>query len=100
MKAGSARVRLSATDLSNHLLCRHLTALDLAVATGARPASNWRSPDAWVLQQLGLMHETAYVTDLRAQGFSTVTLRDVMDEPGVLAATADAMKSGVDIIIQ
>lgn len=100
MKAGSASVRLSATDLSNHLLCRHLTALDLAVATGGRPAPNWHSPDAWVLQQLGLLHETAYMAHLSAQGFSTVNLREVMDECRVLAATADAMKSGVDIIIQ
>jgi uncharacterized protein len=46
------------------------------------------------------MHETAYVADLSAQGFSTVNLRDVMDERRVLAATADAMKNGVDIIIQ
>src|ERR1041385_3610549 len=100
MKAGSASVRLSATDLSNHLLCRHLTALDLAVATGARPAPNWHSPDAWVLQQLGLMHESAYVAYLSAQGFSTVNLRELMDERRLLAATADAMRSGVDIIIQ
>src|SRR6204780_4974515 len=32
MKASSGVFRLSASDLSNHLACRHLTSLDLAVA--------------------------------------------------------------------
>lgn len=100
MKAGSASVRLSATDLSNHLVCRHLTALDLAVAIGSRSAPNWHSPDAWVLQQLGLAHESAYVAHLQGLGLSAVNLRDVMEETRALACTADAMKSGVDVIIQ
>src|SRR5262245_57838739 len=100
MKAGSAGVRLSATDLSNHLLCHHLTALDHAAAIGARSAPSWHSPDAWVLQQLGLAHERAYVDHLRAQGFSASNLREIVDENKALADTTVAMKSGVELIIQ
>ena len=67
MKAGSGFVRLSASDLSNHLPCHHLTSLDLAVAIGARPAPAWRSPDAEVLQGRGMAHEDAYLKHLEAQ---------------------------------
>jgi len=35
MKATAGILRLSASDLSNHLACNHLTTLDLAVATGS-----------------------------------------------------------------
>ena len=36
MKMSAASIRLSASDLSNHLACRHLTVLDLNVAAGGR----------------------------------------------------------------
>jgi hypothetical protein len=54
MKAISGSIRLSASDLSNHLACHHLTSLDLAVAIGARPAPAWHSPDAEVLRERGM----------------------------------------------
>ena len=70
MKVEGGAIRLSASDLSNHLVCRHLTALDLDVATGARAAATWNSPDAWVLQQRGMEHENAYLEDLKVKGVS------------------------------
>ena len=45
MKKSLTGIRLSASDLSNHLACRHLTALDIHVATGSRSAPAWNSPD-------------------------------------------------------
>ena len=48
MKKVEASIRLSASDLSNHLACRHLTALDLNVADGGRPAPAWNSPDTQI----------------------------------------------------
>ena len=59
MKAISGEIRLSASDLSNHLACHHLTSLDLAVSFGARSAPAWHSPDAEVLQERGMVHENA-----------------------------------------
>ena len=75
MKASSGDFLLSASDLSNHLACRHLTSLDFGVAVGERSAPEWRSPDLWVLQKRGLEHENAYVAYLAAQGLSVVDLR-------------------------
>src|ERR1700722_19283641 len=75
MKASSGDFVLSASDLSNHLACRHLTSLDFGVAVGERSAPAWRSPDLWVLQKRGLEHENAYLAYLAAQGLSVVDLR-------------------------
>ena len=55
-KAVTGNIRLSATDLSNHLACHHLTSLDLAVL-----APTWHSPDAQVFQERGTAHGNAYL---------------------------------------
>lgn len=99
MKAASGVFRLSASDLSNHLACRHLTSLDFAVAVGARPAPTWHSPDLWVLQKRGLEHESGYVSHLVAQGLSVVDLRDGSEEEAS-REVATAMEKGVDVIVQ
>ncbi len=100
MKAAAGFVRLSASDLSNHLACHHLTSLDLAVALGARPAPSWRSPDAEVLQERGMAHENAYLAHLEAQGVSVLYLRDIESPERALAETRAAMESGVEAIAQ
>ena len=100
MKSTSAGIRLSASDLSNHLACRHLTALDLAVVAGQRPAPTWNSPDAWVLQQRGIAHENAYIQDLESQGLSIVNLREVENSEQAVADTIAAMQSGPDVVVQ
>ena len=68
MKTSSGSFRLSASDLSNHLACRHLTSLDFDVAIGDKSAPTWHSPDLWVLQKRGLEHETAYIAYLACPG--------------------------------
>ena len=100
MKAGSGFVRLSASDLSNHLACHHLTSLDLAVSLGARLAPSWRSPDAEVLRERGMAHENAYLAHLEAQGVSVLNLRNLDDPERAVAETRDAMVSGVEAIAQ
>ena len=84
MKANAGAIRLSASDLSNHLACGHLTVLDFTVATGQRTAPKWHSPDAWVLQQRGMEHEKAYPSHLEAKGISITDLREIDND-----ATAD-----------
>jgi uncharacterized protein len=96
-------LRLSASDLSHFLSCRHLTALDLAVAhrTRERPYR----PDDPLLQLLfdrGIAHEKAYVETLRREG------RDVLDLNGIprnqpdeaIARTLTAIRAGADVIVQ
>ncbi len=50
MKVISQQLRLSATDLSNHLACHHLSVLDLSVAKGARKSPEWKSPDLEIIR--------------------------------------------------
>jgi uncharacterized protein len=99
MKASSGVFRLSASDLSNHLACRHLTTLDYSVAIVARPAPKWHSPDLWVLQKRGLEHESAYVSYLAAQGLAVIDLRSTAEEEAGREVTT-AMEKGVDVIVQ
>ena len=92
-------ITLSATDLANHLSCRHLTTLDYRLAKGELTEPSWENPHLVVLQQRGLEHETAYVETLRAKGLSIV---DLSEEPEGKAreATCNAIKSGVQAIVQ
>jgi predicted RecB family nuclease len=100
MKATAESVRLSASDLSNHLACNHLTTLDLAVANGSCSAPEWNSPDAWVLQQRGLEHENAYIQHLKSQGLSVVNFRELGDDASAFEKTNAALKAGADVIVQ
>jgi predicted RecB family nuclease len=100
MKNNTIGIRLSASDLSNHLACRHLTVLDFDVAVGVRPAPAWNSPDAQILRERGIAHENAYVEYLKSSGLAVVTFRDVANDEQVVAETLLAMQAGSDVIVQ
>src|SRR5690606_33831569 len=100
MKLSGTTIRLSPSDLSNHLACRHLTTLDLQAALGLirRPVSDPRFLE--VLQARGLEHERAFVDDLRARGLRIVDLSKTrLDDDGT-ARTREAMAAGADAIVQ
>jgi len=90
---------LSATDLANHLACRHLTALDRAVAEGRTQPPAWRDPALDLLRERGLAHERAYVEHLRAEGLDVVGLRELEGDDAV-ERTAAAMREGAGVIVQ
>src|SRR5215472_1783173 len=100
MKKSAASIRLSATDLSNHLSCRHLTGLDLRVANGELSAPAWNSPDAQILRERGIAHENAYVEHLRTRGLTVASFRDSGSDEHAVAETLLTMRAGVDIIVQ
>jgi predicted RecB family nuclease len=100
MKKSGTSIRLSASDLSNHLACRHLTALDINVAMGSRTAPAWNSPDAQILQERGIAHEEAYVKHLKSTGLAVVSFRTSGSDENLVAETLLAMRGGVDVIVQ
>jgi predicted RecB family nuclease len=100
MKVLSDLIRLAATDLSNHLACRHVTGLDLSVASGHRTAPEWRAPDLAVIQELGARHEAAYLAFLRDKNLPVVDLRASETEEQALRETISCMERGVDVIAQ
>lgn len=100
MKLISKQIRLSASDISNHLSCRHLTNLELSVARGERRAPEWRDPDLAVRAELGLRHEAAYLAHLAKNGLEILNLAKADDETRAVEETLQAMKRGVEVIAQ
>jgi predicted RecB family nuclease len=100
MRYDTDGARLSATDLSNHLACHHLTSLDLSVARGQRNPPEWAAPDRAVIQELGLRHEAAYVRHLQDAGLAVEDLRGIKDEQEAIRQTLACMERGVEVIAQ
>ena len=102
MRVTEKLVRLSATDLSNHLACRHLTTLDLQVAHGKRPAPKITAPDLKVIQELGLRHEKRYLAHLSDQGFTVENLSHIphKEEERLMEETLALMELGAKVIAQ
>ncbi len=61
MKFTNTKFTLSATDLANHLSCKHLTQLNRALAKGKIAPPAWHDPDRDRLRELGMAHENAFV---------------------------------------
>src|SRR2546425_9738117 len=100
MHLSDTELLLSATDLSNFLSCRHLTALEMAAALGKRRRPHWDDPLLEILFERGLAHERAYVASLQAAGRTIVDLADVKERDAAIAQTLDAMRAGADVIVQ
>src|SRR5260370_33075114 len=102
MRILGRQIRLSASDLSNHLACRHLTTLELQVARGERKAPDLAAPDLKVIQELGLRHEKAYLAHLATQGLIVENLGhiDHKEEERLLAETLALMERGAEVIAQ
>lgn len=100
MKIQDGTIRLTATDLSNHLVCEHLTALNRREVHGIEVAPEFRAPDLVVLQQRGLEHEQAFVTHLQAQGLSVFSLDANTGDGEAVAITRRAIAVGMDVIVQ
>ncbi|HEX5047884.1 MAG TPA: TM0106 family RecB-like putative nuclease [Gammaproteobacteria bacterium] len=90
-------LRLSATDLANHLGCEHLSRLNLALAEGRAQKPKWRDPVADLLAERGEAHELAYLARLRdEQGLGVVQI----PQDGGAEATKAAMSAGAPVIYQ
>ena len=96
----AGRIALSASDLANHLACRHLTNLNLALAEGKIKAPRRTDTDDEIEELIakGERHERAYIEHLQA---ASPGVRVV--ELGWETSTADAeraMREGADVIAQ
>lgn len=99
MRSKAEFFRLSASDISNHLACKHLTELNRAVAEGRLEAPKWRDPMLAILHKRGLVHEEEYVEHLRASGLQVV--QPAEGSIGLSTQrTLAAMHIGADVIFQ
>ena len=91
---------LSATDLANHLACRHLTFLNLAAASGRLKPPIFHDDRLEALRQRGFQHESAYLDHLRSQGREVLELRDLGLGSKAVEQTLAAMRAGSEVIAQ
>ena len=102
MKLVSGLIRLSATDLSNHLACRHVTTLDLRVLHGEKTAPDWAAPDLVVIRERGERHEAAYLAHLQQrEKLKVINLKHLgTNEKEILKETIKLMEQGAEVIAQ
>lgn len=98
MRKSNHQIIFSASDLSNHIHCKHLTNLNYDVLKNLKkkPYSNNRALD--VLRERGIDFENSYLSDLEIEGFTIVKIEQ--DEPNAKQKTIDAMLKGADYIYQ
>jgi predicted RecB family nuclease len=100
MRIDGRTINLSASDLVGHLNCRHLTALDIAVAKGALAKPSVWDPVLELLAERGAQHERSYIEHLRASGLQIIVIEGIGMDPSSLAHTRTAMRAGAAIIVQ
>ena len=93
-------IRLSASDLVNHLACPHLTELNHEVAAGLRAAPGDWDPTLELLWERGLAHEQAYIRHLKEAGAQVTYIDGVGLDAATVAATLKAMQAGDEMIVQ
>jgi len=87
-----------ATDLTNFLGCRHLTALERLAAHGLAKRPFFDDPMLDILRERGLEHERAYVQALDQSGKRVVEINKA--NPSAFDETLSAMREGADVIVQ
>ncbi len=92
--------RLSAGDLVGYLNCHYLTALDRAVAEGARAKPRVWDPLLEILWERGSIHEQNYVDHLTNAGLTVVRIDGVDVTDAAVGETLAAMKDGAEVIVQ
>jgi predicted RecB family nuclease len=93
-------IRFSASDLVGHLDCRHLTALDGAVARGSLDKPRIWDPVLQTLVERGLVHERQYVEHLKQLGINVVEIQGGGINSTQAQQTLEALRSGADVVVQ
>jgi predicted RecB family nuclease len=100
MQKQNSVLLLSASDLVGHLHCRHLTGLDVEVASGRLAKPDYWDPFQEILQERGRRHEEGYIRHLKASGRAVTAVEGVGVHESTLAKTRAAMETGAEAIVQ
>jgi uncharacterized protein len=98
MKLYNNTLHLSASDLSSHIACTHLSQLKLKVAKGELTAPAYYAAELDALRQKGEEMERNFLDSLKAEGKRVVEIARDDREAG--EKTLLAMREGVDVIYQ
>jgi uncharacterized protein len=97
----SGSLLLSPSDLSGHLACEHLTALELQVVRGELERPRRENAQAELIRRKGEEHEAAFLAELRSQGREVVDVG--LGDDGFAAAAArteELLRAGVEVVYQ
>src|SRR5438105_14154715 len=104
MQSIDGEIVLSASDLTGHLACEHLTQLELAAARGLVPRPHRHDPELEVVSARGIEHEHGYLERLRREGREMVEIvGDHSCLAGLRQAAADteaALRAGAELVYQ
>jgi predicted RecB family nuclease len=103
--ADDGTLRLSPTDLANHLACAHLTQLELRVQRVELARPHVDDPYGQIILRKGNEHEAAYLDRLEADGLRIARMLtyddDGFDDAEARRATEEAVRSAeADVIYQ
>jgi len=100
MKITQGTIYLSASDLSAHISCKHVTWLNLQLAQKKIPSPPvYENPSLEALQQRGEEFEKKYIEKLKQEGKRIAEISKGNTEKA-LDETVEAMRAGVDVIYQ
>ena len=107
MRHANGQLSFSATDLSRHLTCSHLTSLRRAVAFGELELPPpYDDPRAEVLRQRGIEHEQRLLDRFATDGRTVESIIPAdtpfshRDPAAAAARTRDAMQRGAGVVYQ
>ncbi len=103
MQRVGGQLILSATDLTKHVACPHITTLDLAALDMPSSELGSTEPDDALnlIFARGLAHEHDYLESLRAEGLNIVEISsDGASKREAEEATLEAMRAGADVVYQ
>ena len=100
MDAIGGSLQLSASDLTGHLACPHLTNLNFEVATGKLEKPVVGDPFLDLLRERGDLHEKKFITHLEAAGYNVVRIEGPGIDPKHTIQTINEMRAGTQIIVQ
>jgi predicted RecB family nuclease len=87
-----------ATDLTNFLGCRHLTAVERLAAHGLAKRPYFDDPMLEIFRERGREHERAYIQRLASMGKRVVEIDQ--QSPNAFGDTLRAMQEGADVVVQ
>jgi predicted RecB family nuclease len=101
MKLVEGQIRLSASDYSNFLACRHLTRLEIAAAHGLTEEPHIKDLGFAALVKRGQEHEKQVLQQFRDQGLNVATITNPFEDfERAVVETELALAGYVDVIYQ
>jgi predicted RecB family nuclease len=103
--ASDGTLRLSPTDLANHIACAHLTQLELRVVRGELERPLVDDPYGRIIMAKGNEHEAAHLAQLEVSGLAVARMLtfddEGFDDEQARRDTEDAIRTGeADVIYQ